>query len=131
MPDRPHVELRPDRDGEPIVVLSFPYDRSLVELVRTIPHRRFDWETREWSAPASDWAAMKVIEALEQYPELTPSAEVAEWLAGVRQRWIGSVSTVRYDGRGWFALRTLAGPVPEPLARDAVARDGRLLVPLT
>jgi SWI/SNF-related matrix-associated actin-dependent regulator 1 of chromatin subfamily A len=131
VPDRPHVELRPDGDGERTVVLSFPYERSLVELVRTIPHRRFDWDRREWSAPASDWAAMKVTEALERYPELRPSADVLEWLAGVKQRWIGSVSTSRYDGRGWWVLNTLAGPVPEPLLDGAVEQDGRLLVPLT
>ncbi len=131
VPDRPHVELRRDRDGEHTVVLSFPYDRSLVELCRTIPHRRFDWDTREWSAPASDWAALKVTEALERYPELRPSPEVLEWLAGVKQRWIGSVSTVRHDGRGWWVLSTLAGPVPEPLLEGAVKRDGKLLVPLT
>jgi SWI/SNF-related matrix-associated actin-dependent regulator of chromatin subfamily A-like protein 1 len=131
VPDRSHVELRPDRDGGQTVVLSFPYDRSLVELCRSIPHRRFDWEQREWMAPASDWAAMKVIEALERFPELTPSPAVGEWLAGVKQRWIGSVSTVRYDGRGWLVLKTLAGPVPEPLTEGAVEDNGRLLVPLT
>ena len=56
---------------------------------------------------------------------------MAEWLVSVKQRWIGSVSTVRYDGRGWLVLKTLAGPVPEPLARDAVEHEGRLLTPLT
>ncbi len=131
VPDRAHVELRPDPDGEQTVVLSFPYDRSLVDLCRSIPHRRFDWETREWSAPATDWAAMKVTEALERYPELQPSVAVAEWLAGVSQRWIGSVGTVRHDGRGWWVLNTLAGPVPEILLQGSVERDGRLLVPLT
>ncbi|HEY2440835.1 MAG TPA: DEAD/DEAH box helicase [Solirubrobacteraceae bacterium] len=131
LPDRPHVELRPDPAGEPFVVLSFPYDRALVELVRTIPHRRFDWDSREWSAPATDWAAMKVTEALERYPELRPSQEVGEWLAGVSRRWIGSVTTTRYDGRGWLVLNTLAGPVPESLADGAVRHEGRLLVPLT
>ncbi|MGA2009704.1 MAG: DEAD/DEAH box helicase [Solirubrobacteraceae bacterium] len=130
VPDRPHVELRGDPD-ERTVVLSFPYDRSLVELVRTIPHRRFDWDSREWSAPASDWAAMKVTEALERYPELQPSVEVARWLAAVKQRWIGSVTTVRHDGRGWWVLRTLAGPIPEVLAAQAIEDAGRLLVPLT
>ena len=130
VPDRAHVELRPDRDGEQTVVLAFPYDRALVDLCRSIPHRRFDWDTREWSAPASDWAAMKVTEALERYPDLTPSPEVLEWLAGVRQRWIGSVSTTRYDGRGWLVLKTLAGPLPEPLTEGAVEHEGRLLAPL-
>jgi SWI/SNF-related matrix-associated actin-dependent regulator of chromatin subfamily A-like protein 1 len=130
VPDRAHVELRPDRDGGQTVILSFPYDRALVDLCRSIPHRRFDWDTREWSAPASDWAAMKVTEALERYPDLAPSPEVLEWLAGVRQRWIGSVSTTRYDGRGWLVLKTLAGPLPEPLTEGAVEHEGRLLAPL-
>ncbi len=131
VPDRAHVELRPDHDGGHTVVLSFPYDRALVELCRSIPHRRFDWDSREWSAPASDWAAMKVTEALERFPELTPSREVLDWLASVKQRWIGSVSTVRYDRRGWLVLKTLAGPVPEPLLEGAVEHEGRLLTPLT
>ena len=131
VPDRAHVELRPDPTGEPTVVLSFPYDRALVDLCRSIPHRRFDWESREWSAPATDWAAMKVTEALERFPELQPSVEVAEWLAGVKLRWIGSVSTTRHDGRGWWVLNTLAGPVPEVLLEGSMPRDGRLLVPLT
>ena len=74
---------------------------------------------------------MKVTEALERFPELTPSPEVREWLASVKRRWIGSVSTMRYDGRGWLVLKTLAGPVPEPLTEGAVEHEGRLLVPLT
>jgi superfamily II DNA or RNA helicase len=131
VPDRAHVELRPDSNGEHTVVLSFPYDRALVELCRSIPHRRFDWDSREWSAPASDWAAMKVTEALERFPELRASPPVLEWLAGVKQRWIGSVSTARYDGRGWWVLSTLAGPVPEILREGAVEHGGRLLTPLT
>ncbi len=130
-PERPNVELRHDRDGERMVVLAFAYDRQLVELVRTIPHRRFDWDTREWSAPAEDWAGMKVAEVLERYPDLTAGEEVRQWLSGVRRRWIGHVRTTRHDGRGWWVLETLAGPVPEVLRRNALERDGKLLVPLT
>src|SRR5471030_1283688 len=118
-PDRANVELR-DRDGERVVVLAFPYERELVELVRTIPHRRFDWDTREWSAPAEDWAGMKVAEALRRYPELTADEGVLLWLAGVQQRWIGYVRTTRHDGSGWWVLHTLAGPVPEALRAVAV-----------
>jgi SWI/SNF-related matrix-associated actin-dependent regulator of chromatin subfamily A-like protein 1 len=131
VPDTWHVELRPDRDGDALVVLSFPYDRSLVDLVRTIPHRRFDWDTREWSAPATDWAAMTVRDALERYPELRPSPEVRDWLSAVSRRWIGSVTTIRHDGRGWLVLNTLAGPVPESLLEQAIRHQGRLLVPLS
>jgi SWI/SNF-related matrix-associated actin-dependent regulator 1 of chromatin subfamily A len=129
--DRPNVELRHDREGGALVVLAFPYERGLVELVRTIPNRRFDWETREWSAPAGDWAGMKVAELLERYPELSADEEVTSWLSGVRQRWIGHVRTTRHEGRGWLVLETLAGPIPEALRSGAVERDGRLLAPLT
>jgi SWI/SNF-related matrix-associated actin-dependent regulator of chromatin subfamily A-like protein 1 len=76
VPDRANVELRHDGAGGSIVVLAFPYDRQLVDLVRAIPHRRFDWDTREWSAPAEDWAGMKVAELLERYPELSAEADV-------------------------------------------------------
>ena len=112
-------------------MLAFPYDADLVDQVRTIPHRRFDWDTREWSAPAEDWAGMKVAELLDSYPDLSASGEVVQWLSGVRRRWIGYVKTTRHDGRGWWVLETLAGPVPEGLLAGSVEHDGRLLVPLT
>jgi SWI/SNF-related matrix-associated actin-dependent regulator of chromatin subfamily A-like protein 1 len=129
--DRANVELRRDPAGEQFVVLSFPYDPGLVEFVRTIPHRRFDWDAREWSAPAGDWAAMKVAELLQRCPELTADEEAVRWLAAIKQRWIGYVHTARHDGRGWWVLDTRAGPVPEALREGAVQRDGKLLVPLT
>ncbi|MGH2915922.1 MAG: DEAD/DEAH box helicase [Solirubrobacteraceae bacterium] len=132
--DTARVFMRRGADGdgsEPTVVLSFPYDAALVELCRSIPQRRFDWDTREWSAPASDWAALKVAEALERFPELRAEPEVTAWLAGVSRRWIGSVSTTRHDGRGWWVLTTLAGQVPEALREGAVQHDGWLLAPLT
>ena len=129
--DRANVELRHDSAGQAFVVLAFPYDRTLVDLVRTIPRRRFDWDTREWSAPAEDWTGIKVAEVLERYPELTVDPEVQRWLSGIKQRWIGYVRTTRHDGRGWWVLETLAGPVPEALLDGALELDGRLLVPLT
>jgi SWI/SNF-related matrix-associated actin-dependent regulator of chromatin subfamily A-like protein 1 len=129
---RPNVELRHEADGLQTVVLSFPYERTLVEMARSIPHRRFDWDSREWSAPASDWAALKVEEMLERYPELEAAADVEEWLRGVRHRWIGTVTTTRYDGLGWLVLETLAGPLPDAVGACAVtAEDGRTLAPLT
>ena len=128
---RPNIELRRDGDGQRTVVLSFPYDRAIVEMARSIPHRRFDWDSREWSAPASDWAALKVQEVLERYPELSAHDDVHAWLDGVARRWIGTVSTTRYDGRGWLVLGTLAGPVPEALEGTLVEHAGRRLAPLT
>ena len=70
----PNVKLRHRGELEPLVVLSFPYDPDIVALVRMIPNRRFDWDTREWSAPADDWAAIKVAEGLERFPELTSTS---------------------------------------------------------
>jgi SWI/SNF-related matrix-associated actin-dependent regulator of chromatin subfamily A-like protein 1 len=131
VPNRPNVELRHDREGEPLVVLAFPYDRGLVEMVRTIPNRRFDWDAREWSAPAGDWAGMKVAEVLQRHPELTAGRDVLTWLAGIERRWIGYVRTTRYDGRGWWVLDTRAGQVPEALRVGAIEHQGKLLVPLT
>jgi len=133
VPDSPNVELRTDAERGRIVVLAFPYDAHIVERVRAIPHRRFDWDAREWWAPADDWVALHVADVLARFPELTPSESVHAWLEAVERRWVGHVRTTRYDGRGWWALETLAGEVPEPLRAGAVEReeDGTLLVPLT
>ncbi len=128
---RPNVELRRGETGEQMVVLAFPYDAHIVALVRTIPNRRFDWDTREWSAPADDWAGMHVAEVLERFPELTTDERVDAWLEAIERQWIGHVRTTCHDGRGWWVLETRAGTVPEALRTDAVERDGELLVPLT
>lgn len=128
---RPNIELRRDRDGLPVVVLSFPYDPHVVAAVRRIPGRRFDWDTREWWAPVDDWAGVMVREVLERFPELTTSTEARLWLEGIERRWVGSVTTDRHDGRGWFVLETRAGTVPEALLEGSVELDGRLLCPLT
>ena len=109
---RPNVELRREGEAEPTVVLAFPYDPHIVAFVRTIPNRRFDWDTREWSAPADDWVGIHVAEALERFPELTADPAVECWLASIERRWIGYVGTTRHDGRGWWVLDTRAGPVP-------------------
>jgi SWI/SNF-related matrix-associated actin-dependent regulator of chromatin subfamily A-like protein 1 len=127
----PNVKLRQRGEVEPLVVLSFPYDPEIVALVRTIPNRRFDWETREWSAPADDWAAIKVSEAIERFPELTTTPQVEEWLEGVERRWIAYVGSVRHDGRGWWVLDTRAGVVPDGLLEGAVEVEGQLLAPFT
>jgi SWI/SNF-related matrix-associated actin-dependent regulator 1 of chromatin subfamily A len=145
VPSPPNVELRTDPGRGRIVVLSFPYEAQLVEVVRGIPHRRFDWDAREWWAPVDDWVALHVADLLRRFPELTPSEDTAAWLQEVERRWIGHVRTTRFDGRGWFALETLAGEVPEALREgtvelpaaepepgaDSRARRPLLLVPLT
>jgi SWI/SNF-related matrix-associated actin-dependent regulator 1 of chromatin subfamily A len=130
--DSPNVSLRRLRDGGQWVVLTFPYDAHLVNLARSIPHRRFDWDSREWSAPVTDWAGIRVQDILERHPELEPSDDVLAWLAGVKRRWIGNVSTIRHDGRGWWVLRTIAGPLPAELSdSDLLVAGGRQLLALT
>jgi len=130
--DRPNVELRRGAQGAPIVVLGFPYDPHIVAVVRAIPNRRFDWDSREWWAPVDDWAGVHVAEVLHRFPELTASAEVGAWLAGIERRWVGRVRTTRHDGRGWWVLDTRAGTVPEALRAGAIERDdGALLAPFT
>jgi superfamily II DNA or RNA helicase len=130
-PDRPNVALRRGPDGKPIVVLGFPYDPHIVAVVRQIPHRRFDWDSREWWAPVDDWAAVHVREVLDRFPQLSTSAEVDIWLRNVGERWVGRVRTTRYDGRGWWVLDTRAGTPPAELLEGSVERDGMLLAPLT
>jgi SWI/SNF-related matrix-associated actin-dependent regulator 1 of chromatin subfamily A len=124
VPARPNVELRDDAERGRIVVLAFPYDANLVEVVRGIPHRRFDWDAREWWAPVDDWVALHVADVLRRFPELLASDEAAAWLDGIQRRWVGRVRTARHDGRGWWLLETLAGRVPEALRAGAVALDG-------
>ncbi len=132
LPEEPNVQLRERAAGEREVVLAFPYDGHLVAAVRTLPGRMFDWDRREWSAPADDWVALKLREILRHYPELTTSAELDEWLRGADDRWVGNVRTARHDGRGWWALHTLLGRAPAALtAAGAVEHEGRTLVPLT
>jgi SWI/SNF-related matrix-associated actin-dependent regulator of chromatin subfamily A-like protein 1 len=124
----PNVELR---DAGQEVVLAFPYEAAIVDAVRAIPGRRFDWDRKEWSAPVDDWVGVHVAGLLERFPHLRASDDVIRWLDGIDRRWVGRVTATRHDGRGWWVFRTLAGTVPEPLARGAIERDGELLVPLT
>ncbi len=131
VPDRPNVELRRSAQHGEIVVLAFPYDPHIVGAVRGIPQRRFDWDAREWWAPVDDWCAVHVADVLDRFPDLVPSPEVADWLAGVERRWVGSVGVTRHDGRGWWALRTRAGTIPAALADGAVEHEGRTLVAMT
>ena len=126
---QPNIALRTGPMGAE-VVLAFPYDSSIVEAARRIPGRRFDWDSREWSAPVDDWAAIHVADIIERFPELESSAEVDAWLSGVQQRWIGAISTGVRGGRGFFVLRTRAGTLPEELAAEAEEHDGRHWLPM-
>ncbi|HWF55935.1 MAG TPA: DEAD/DEAH box helicase [Solirubrobacteraceae bacterium] len=126
LPDRVNIELR-KRD----VVLSFPYDGAIVAAVRTLPDRRFDWDAREWIAPAEDWVGARLLEILESFPELTTSSEVDAWLRGIARSWVGYVRTTVEDGHGCWTLQTMAGSPPPELLDGAVERGDRWLVPFT
>jgi hypothetical protein len=127
----PNVELRRDRHGHPVVVFSFPYRADVVDAVRAIPGRRFDWDTKEWSAPQAEATAPFVQGVLERHPFLRVSEEAAQWLSQAVTGWVGRVSTGRREGAGWFVLETIAGELEDPLAPLAVAEDGRLWLPFT
>ncbi len=132
--NEPNVQLRETPHGGQEVVLSFPYNGHLVAAVRTLPDRRFDWDAREWIAPANDWVAARLGEIFKVYPELTRSDDFDWWFHGAERRWVGHVRTTRHDGRGWWALDTLAGEPPRELLEEAIelgATPTRWLVPLT
>jgi superfamily II DNA or RNA helicase len=121
-----NVELRRDRHGHASVVFAFPYRADVVDAVRAIPGRRFDWDAREWWAPQADATAPYVKGVVERHPGLAVAPEVAAWLAEAATGWVGRVTTARHDGAGWFLLETISGELEEPLAGAAVARAGRL-----
>jgi SWI/SNF-related matrix-associated actin-dependent regulator 1 of chromatin subfamily A len=124
-----NVELRRDRHGLESVVFAFPYRADVVDAVRAIPGRRFDWEAREWWAPRADATAPFVKGVLERFPALLTSPEVDEWLSRAVAGWVGRVTAGRYEGKGAFALETIAGELPESLAAAATYKGGRLWIP--
>jgi len=116
VPGRPNVELRGD-----LVVFAFPYRADLVEAMRAIPGRRFDWAEKEWLVPRSDRSAPYVADVLARWPRLDVHEDVRAWLEGRRDVWLGHVTTRRFGGGPQFVARTLAGPLPEALAAVATA----------
>src|SRR4051794_1110561 len=126
-----NVELRRDRHGQDSVVFAFPYRAEVVDAVRAIPGRRFDWEAREWWAPRADATAPFVKGVLERFPSLLTSPEVDEWLSRAVSGWVGRVTAGRYDGKGAFALETIAGELPAELAEQAHDKGGRLWIPFS
>jgi superfamily II DNA or RNA helicase len=124
-----HVELRPDRHGHRSVVFAFPYRADIVDAVRAIPGRRFDWEAKEWWAPQADATAPYVKGVLERYGDLRASPDVTAWLSEAISGWVGRVGAAKLDGGGAFVLETIAGELPEELATAAQERGGRLWVP--
>src|SRR4051794_35853193 len=126
-----NVELRQDRQGQAFVVFSFPYLAEIVDAVRAIPGRRFDWEAREWWAPRADATAPFVKGVLERFPSLHVHPDVDAWLARAVAGWVGRVTAGRRDGGALFALNRGPGEPEAPLAAGAAARGGRLGLPFS
>ena len=125
----PNVTLRGTPDGRRVVVLAFPYRAEVVDAVRGIPGRRFDWDAKEWWATADEATAPYVKGVVERFGDLTVAPEVDVWLAENASTWVGRVSAGRYDGRGWFVAETIANELPEELAGAAAHRGGREWLP--
>ena len=124
-----NVELRRDRHGHESVVFSFPYVREVVDAVRAIPGRRFDWDAKEWWALQADGTAPYVKGVIERHDWLKVAPEVEAWLAEAVTGWVGRVGAGKLGGAGSFALETISGELPEELAALADARGGRLWLP--
>ena len=100
--------------------------------MRGIPHRRFDWDAREWWAPVDDWVAHP---RRRRPASASPSWRRAEQ---VERGWRGraALGRARHDDAPRRArlvgAETLAGELPAALREGAVERGGaNLLVPLT
>src|SRR3954451_8509628 len=126
-----HVELRRDRHGHESVVFSFPYVREVVDAVRAIPGRRFDWDAKEWWALQADGTAPYVKGVIERHGWLKVHPDVQAWLAEAVTGWVGRVGAGKRHGGGRFALETISGELPDELAELAEHAGGRLWLPLT
>ena len=125
-----NVELRADRHGHAHVVFAFPYRADIVDAVRAIPGRRFDWDAKEWWAPQADATAPYVKGVIERYPSLLVADDVRAWLARGRDG-LGRPRgrPTRLDGRGAFVLETISGECPR--SSSAEERGGRHWVPFS
>ena len=126
-----NVELRVNAHGHDSVVFAFPYRAEIVDAVRAIPGRRFDWEAKEWWAPRADAVAPFVKGVLERHPSLSVHPDVDAWLARAVVGWIGRVTAGKLHGEGRFVLETIAGELEDPLTPLAEEHGGRLWLPFT
>jgi SWI/SNF-related matrix-associated actin-dependent regulator 1 of chromatin subfamily A len=126
-----HVTLRHDRYGHEHVVFAFPYKPDVVDAVRAIPGRRFDWEAREWWVPRADATAPYVQGVLEKHDWLTATEDVETWLARAVRGWVGKVTAGRHEGEGVFLLERIAGELPDGLAAAAIDAGARQALPFT
>ena len=97
-----NVELRRNAQGHDSVVFAFPYRADIVDAVRAIPGRRFDWEAKEWWAPRADAVAPFVKGVLERHPSLSVAPDVDAWLS----RAVTRLGRPRDAPAGWTARAT-------------------------
>src|SRR4051794_11352951 len=109
-----NVELRLNHHGQESVVFAFPYRSDIVDAVRTIPGRRFDWQAKEWWAPRADATAPYVKGVLERHASLSVSPDVETWLGPPAR-----------GGGGGGAARNPAGGGALPLPNTSAARPPR------
>ena len=126
-----NVELRLNHHGQESVVFAFPYRADIVDAVRSIPGRRFNWEVKEWWAPRADATAPYVKGVLERFPALSVSPDVEAWLARAVKGWVGRVTAGKRSGSGYFVLDVISGELPEPLAELAETAGGRAWLPFS
>ncbi|HET8757363.1 MAG TPA: DEAD/DEAH box helicase [Solirubrobacteraceae bacterium] len=126
-----NVELRLNHHGQESVVFAFPYRADIVDAVRSIPGRRFDWEAKEWWAPRADATAPYVKGVLEQHASLSVAPEVETWLAKAVRGWVGRVTAGKRSGSGHFVLEKISGELPEVLGDAADDVGGRAWVPFS
>src|SRR4051794_41569355 len=100
-----NVTLRRDRNGHDSVVFAFPYRADIVDAVRAIPGRRFDWQAKEWWAPRADATAPYVQGVIERFPELDVAPDVSEWLARAVQGGGGRRAAAPRAGPGRVLVR--------------------------
>ena len=120
VPPRPNVELRVAASGEPMVAFGFPYQADLVDAMRAIPGRRFDWDTKEWMIPRTDVTAVYIADALRRWPDLVAADDVGIWLRQSPKTWLGRVTVRKRGDSGQFLVHTMAGPLPDEIARHVV-----------
>jgi SWI/SNF-related matrix-associated actin-dependent regulator of chromatin subfamily A-like protein 1 len=126
-----NVELRLNHHGQESVVFAFPYRADIVDAVRSIPGRRFDWQAKEWWAPRADATAPYVKGVLERHASLSVAPDVHAWLARAVTGWVGRVTAGKLSGEGRFVLEPISGDLPEALAAVAEEAGGRRWLPFT
>ena len=113
-------------------MFAFPYRADIVDAVRSIPGRRFDWQAKEWWAPRADATAPYVQGVLERFPELEVAPDV-ERVARPRRQGLGRPRHAPRAGpaRAGSCSTAIAGELPEELAAVAEERGDRRWLPFT